>query len=135
MKYLLDTNICIYIIKNSPASVIKKFQSLSIGDIGISSITLAELEYGVAKSIHKAKNQEALNNFILPLEILHFDELAAQAYGEIRNELEKKGKIIGSMDLMIAAHALALNVTLITNNEKEFNRIKHLQTENWVSSN
>ncbi len=135
MKYLLDTNICIYIIKNSPSSVIKKFQSLLIGDVGISSITLAELEYGVAKSAHKTKNQEALNSFILPLEILDFDADAASAYGRIRADLESTGKPIGSMDMMIAAHALSLNVILVTNNQSEFVRISNLQLENWVSPN
>ncbi|MFI4937639.1 MAG: type II toxin-antitoxin system VapC family toxin [Candidatus Berkiellales bacterium] len=134
MKYLLDTNICIYIIKKSPASVIKKFHSLAIGDIGISTVTLAELEYGVAKSAYKHKNQEALINFVIPLEILDFDANAASTYGKIRAELERTGKPIGSMDMMIAAHALAMNVVLVTNNEKEFVRIKGIQLENWVSS-
>lgn len=135
MKFLLDTNICIYIIKHSPPSVIKKFQSLIIGDIGISSITLAELEYGVAKSDHKAKNEEALSNFIMPLEVLEFDPMAASVYGKIRAELEKNGNKIGSMDMLIAAHALSMNVILVTNNEKEFVRIKNLQIENWVTPN
>lgn len=133
MKYLLDTNICIYIIKHSPPSVIKKFHSLIIGDIGISSITLAELEYGVAKSAHKAKNEEALSNFIMPLEIMEFDSTAASVYGKIRADLENNGNIIGSMDMLIAAHALSINVVLVTNNEKEFSRIKNLQIENWVT--
>lgn len=132
MKYLLDTNICIYIIKNSPRSVIDKFHALRIGDLGISSITLAELEYGVSKSTHKAKNQEALYKFITPLEILHFDSLAAQFYGHVRADLERQGKPIGSMDMMIAAHALSLNTILITNNVKEFTRVKSLHVENWV---
>lgn len=133
MKYLLDTNICIYLIKNSPSSVINKFRSLKIGDIGISTITLAELEYGVAKSSHQAKNQEALTQFILPLEILPFGSLAAEYYGELRTDLERLGKPIGSMDMMIAAHALAASAILVTNNEKEFARVKSLQIENWVS--
>lgn len=133
MIYMLDTNICIYIIKNSPRSVIEKFHSLQMGDIGISSITLAELEYGVAKSAHTVKNQEALTKFIFPLDICDFDSKAAEIYGNIRVNLEKKGKSIGSMDMLIAAHAISLDVRLITNNEKEFNRIKHLQLENWVN--
>lgn len=132
MKFLIDTNICIYIIKNSPHSVIEKFHSLKIGDIGISSITLAELEYGVSKSAHQAKNQDALYQFIMPLEILPFDSLAAKFYGQVRADLEQRGKPIGSMDMMIAAHALSLNVTLVTNNEKEFTHVKNLHVENWV---
>ena len=134
MKYLLDTNICIYIIKNSPSSVIEKFHSLTIGDLGVSSITLAELEYGVSKSVHKMKNQAALYQFISPLEILDFDTLAAQAYGQIRVDLEQQGKLIGSMDMLIAAHALSLKITLVTNNVKEFNRIPNLLVENWVAA-
>lgn len=133
MKYLLDTNICIYIIKTSPPSVIEKFHSLKVGDIGVSSITLAELEYGVSKSAYKAKNQEALNQFIIPLEVLSFDCLAAKSYGEIRSALEQRGKTIGSMDMMIAAHALSQDIILVTNDEKEFSRIHGLKVENWVS--
>lgn len=132
MKFLLDTNICIYLIRNSPSPVLKRFQSIEIGDVGISTITLAELEYGVAKSAYKTKNEEALSNFILPLEILDFDAQAASVYGEIRIELERVGKPFGAMDMMIAAHALSLNVVLVTNNEKEFKRVKGLQLENWV---
>lgn len=133
MIYMLDTNICIYIIKHSPSSVIKKFHSLKMGDIGISSITLAELQYGVAKSTQKTKNYEALSKFISPLEISKFSAEAAEAYGHIRVDLEAKGKPIGPMDLLIAAHALSLDVMLVTHNEKEFKRIKHLRTENWVN--
>jgi len=106
MKYLLDTNICIYLIKQNPAKVLKHFKSHAIGDIGISSITLAELRYGVSKSQHIEKNQQALNEFILPLEIADFDEKAAQEYGAIRAELERAGKPIGSMDMLIGAHAI-----------------------------
>ncbi|MGD9591488.1 MAG: type II toxin-antitoxin system VapC family toxin [Candidatus Berkiella sp.] len=135
MKYLLDTNICIYIIKLSPPLVIKKFHSLIIGDIGISTITLSELEYGVAKSSHKTKNEEALSQFIMPLEILEFDMAAASLYGKLRADLENNGKPIGAMDMLIAAHALSMNVTLVTNNEKEFMRIKNLKIENWVTPN
>lgn len=135
MKYLLDTDICIYIIKNAPISVLKKFESLTIGDVGISSITLSELEYGVAKSSHKTKNQDALEQFITPLEIIEFDYLAAKAYGKLRAELEKSGKLIGAMDMLIAAQAIALNVILITNNQNEFKRVTNLQIENWATQN
>ena len=131
MKYMLDTNICIYLIKQNPAKVIKHFKSHAIGDIGISSITLAELRYGVSKSQHVEKNQQALDEFILSLEIVDFDEKAAQEYGSIRAELERAGKPIGSMDMLIGAHAHALGVTLVTNNTKEFKQIKSLKIADW----
>jgi tRNA(fMet)-specific endonuclease VapC len=131
MKYMLDTNICIYLIKQNPAKVIKHFKSHAIGDIGISSITLAELRCGVSKSQHIEKNQQALDEFILPLEIADFDEKAALEYGSIRAELERAGKPIGSMDMPIGAHAYALGVTLVTNNTKEFNKIKNLKIADW----
>lgn len=132
MKLLLDTNICIYIIKRKPLKVLQKFNQYNIGDIGISSITVAELEFGVQKSNFPAKNQQALTQFLLPLSITAFDEAAATVYGEIRANLEKKGTPIGSLDTLIAAHALSLEVTLITNNEKEFNRVPNLKLENWL---
>ncbi len=134
MKYMLDTNICIYIIKKQPESVLKKFKSFNVGDICISSVTLAELMYGVEKSHHPQKNKNALEEFILPLEIVPFDDMAAYHYGHIRAYLEKKGKSIGPLDLMIAAHAECLNSILVTNNKKEFSRIPKLNIENWIDS-
>lgn len=134
MKYLLDTNICIHIIKRHPQSVLKRFQLLKFGDVGISSVTLAELEYGIAKSQRRTQNKGALEQFLIPLEILPFDDLAAEAYGVIRFELEKKGIPIGPLDLMIAAHAYSANLVLVTNNLKEFERIPNLAVENWVSN-
>jgi tRNA(fMet)-specific endonuclease VapC len=131
MKYMLDTNICIYLIKHNPAKVIKHFKSHAIGDIGISSITLAELRYAVSKSQHVEKNQQALDEFILSLEIADFDEKAAQEYGAIRAELERAGKPVGSMDMLIGAHAHALGATLVTNNTKEFKQIKNLKLVDW----
>ncbi len=133
MKYMLDTNICIYIIKKHPASVLKKFTTFKVGDIGISSITFAELMYGVQKSHHQQKNQAALQEFTSPLEIMSFDENAAANYGYIRAYLEKKDLPIGSLDMMIAAHAQCLGSVLVTNNEKEFSRIPKLKIENWHS--
>lgn len=132
MKYMLDTNICIYIIKKHPPNVLKKFSHFQPGDIFLSSITLSELNYGVQKSQHVEKNKSALSNFILPLEILAFDSDAADHYGDIRALLEKKGTPIGALDLMIAAHAKSVRATLITNNEKEFSRIPGLKISNWV---
>lgn len=131
MKYMLDTNICIYLIKQKPPKVLKHFKAHAVGDIGISSITLAELRYGVSKSQYVEKNRQALDEFILPLEIADFDEKAAEEYGTIRADLEKTGKPIGSMDMLIGAHALALGATLVTNNTKEFKQIKSLKIVDW----
>ena len=131
MKYMLDTNICIYIIKQKPLKVLKHFRRQAVGDIGISSITLAELRYGVSKSLHVEKNRLALDEFVLPLEIADFAEREAGEYGVLRAELEKAGKPIGSMDMLISAHALALGVTLITNNTKEFRQVKDLIIADW----
>ena len=131
MKYMLDTNICIYLIKHHPAKVIRHFRSHAVGDIGISSITLAELRYGVSKSQHVEKNQQALDEFVLSLEIADFDEKAAGEYGAIRAELERAGKPVGSMDMLIGAHAHALGATLVTHNTKEFKQIKNLKIADW----
>ncbi|MGB6296643.1 MAG: type II toxin-antitoxin system VapC family toxin [Rivularia sp. (in: cyanobacteria)] len=135
MKFLLDTNTCIYIIKNKPPQVLQKFQTLNISDIGISSITVAELEYGVYKSQRQEKNKLALTQFLIPLEIVSFDEISTQLYGQIRAELEKKGTVIGAMDMLIASQAMSLGLTLVTNNIKEFSRIPGLVLENWVENN
>ncbi len=132
MKYLLDTNICIYIIKNKPTQVFEKFLKLEFGSVGISSITLAELNYGMAKSVHIEKNQEALLKFLTPIEILDFNFEAAEEYGKIRSNLEKKGMPIDPLDLLIAAHARSLNIVLVTNNENEFSRVTGLKIENWT---
>lgn len=133
MKFLLDTNICIYLIKQKPPEVLQKFNSYQIGDIGISSITVAELKFGVQKSQFPNKNNQALEKFLLPLQIVDFDRAAADTYGVIRAMLEKQGTPIGSLDTLIAAHALSLEVILITNNEKEFSRVPNLKLDNWVS--
>lgn len=132
MKLMLDTNICIYLIKQRPEIVLKRFLDYQLGEIGISSVTLAELRYGVAKSRHRRENANALDEFIIPLEIAPFDEAAAQAYGDIRAALEKSGTPIGSMDMMIAAHAVAMGVTLVTNNTREFSRVPNLCVVDWT---
>lgn len=134
MKYMLDTNICIYIIKKHPDTVLKKLVSLELGDICISSITLAELQYGVQNSHHQQKNKIALNEFISPFVIMPFEENAASHYGYIRTYLEKKGTPIGPLDQMIAGHAQSLNSILVTNNTKEFSRVPKLKIEDWVHS-
>lgn len=133
MKLMLDTNICIAIIKQQRADVLEKLNAYQIGDICISSVTLAELRYGVAKSLFKAKNQSALDEFILPLEVADFNEAASAVYGTLRADLEAKGTPIGALDTMIGAHALSLGVTLVTNNTKEFNRIVGLKIVDWLA--
>lgn len=133
MKVLLDTNICIYIIKQQPPAVLERFAGFAVGDVGISVVTLAELEYGVSKSRDVKRNRHALEQFIEPLEVVRFDRDAAVIYGTIRVALAQKGQPIGSMDLLIAAHARSLNVCLVTNNESEFKRVPGLRIENWVS--
>lgn len=132
MIYMLDTNICIYIIRKKPVHVFERFQQQDIGNISISSITLAELEFGIEKSSKKDQNRIALAEFLAPIEILPFHDSAARIYGIIRNELQSKGALIGPYDLLIAAHAIACNATLITNNMKEFIKIPNLLCENWV---
>lgn len=132
MKYMLDTNICIYIIKRKPQVVIERFLRTEISQIGISSITLSELMYGVSKSSKPEQNQMALTQFMAPLEILPYGDDVAQYYGDIRVHLEKQGTPIGSLDMLIAAHALSAACTLITNNEKEFIRVPNLKIENWI---
>lgn len=129
---MLDTNICIYIIKEKPIKVFQTFKSLNVGDVCISSITLAELQYGVYKSQHQERNKIALVNFLAPIEILPFSGKAASLYGEIRAALEKKGQLVGAYDLLIAAHALSENLVLISNNTKEFSKIPKLHLQNWT---
>ncbi len=129
---MLDTNICIYLIKNNPLHVREKFEMLKPGDVLLSSIVLAELMYGIAKSRKKKRNLAALEMFLMPLEVVEFNANAAEIYGDIRAGLECVGKIIGGNDLLIAAHALSLDVTLVSNNTKEFSRVAGLQLENWV---
>ncbi|QNB47660.1 PIN domain-containing protein [Thermanaerosceptrum fracticalcis] len=132
MRYMLDTNICIYIIKKKPVQVFQIFNALKVGDVCISSITLAELQYGVYKSQFPERNKLALVNFLAPITILPFSDRASVLYGHIRAGLEKRGQIIGAYDLMIAAHALSEDLILVTNNTKEFSRIPNLPLKNWA---
>jgi tRNA(fMet)-specific endonuclease VapC len=134
IAFLLDTNICIYIIKQNQPSVFERFKSLSLGSVGISAITAAELQFGINKSLWPEKNRAALEQFLIPLEIIDFDYEAAIHYGELRSTLEKSGKPIGPLDMLIGAHARSLNVTLVTNNLKEFVRIPGLKLENWAAT-
>ena len=133
MKWMLDTNVCIAIIRRQPESALKRLRGKAIGQVGISSITLAELEFGAAKSQRSEQSRLALAEFLLPLEIVPFDDAAAAAYGVLRAALEKKGKPIGPLDTLIAAHAIALATVLVTNNTREFARVPGLSVEDWVA--
>ena len=132
MKIMLDTNICIYLIKKQPPSVLERFSTFPVGAIGISIVTLAELHYGVEKSRHQARNRTALDQFIAPLEVAEFDREASHVYGRLRAVLEETGTLVGGMDLLIAAHAVSLGTKLVTNNVLEFRRIPGLRVENWA---
>ena len=132
-KVMLDTNICIYLIKNKPIEVKEKFNDYEVGEICISSITVSKLYYGVYKSQMIEKNLQALALFLAPLNIVDYNEKASIEYGKIRAGLESAGKVIGSLDTLIAAHALSLGVTLVTNNTKEFERVNGLKLENWIT--
>jgi tRNA(fMet)-specific endonuclease VapC len=132
VNYLLDTNICIYIIKTRPRAVLATFEAHDVGEIGLSSITAAELHYGVAKSQYPRRNQDALEQFLAPLVIADFDVAAAEHYGRIRAALERRGTPIGPLDTLIAAQALSLDVILVTNNVREFSGIPALRVENWA---
>jgi tRNA(fMet)-specific endonuclease VapC len=132
MRYLLDTDLCVHLIRYKPAQLLRKLTSLLAGDVGVSSITVAELHYGVQKSSRPRENAEALAMFLLPLVVANFDYQAAEAYGQIRAHLETTGKPIGPLDTLIAAHAVSLGVTLVTNNAGEFARVPQLHLENWL---
>jgi tRNA(fMet)-specific endonuclease VapC len=132
MNYLIDTNICIYILNKKPKSVLDRFESFSMENICVSSITVAELEFGAKKSKRRKENLERLEFFLFPFEILPFNDNSATFYGDIRSKLEREGHVIGQLDMLIAAQALENNLILVTNNQKEFSRISNLQLDNWV---
>lgn len=132
MKYMLDTNICIYAIKHKPEIVIKRFLAHNPDEMCISAITYGELMHGVEKSQSTEKNRIALALFLSPITILEFGAEAAEEYGRIRADLEKKGTPIGSMDLLIAAHAKAEQLIIVTNNTREFKRVEGLPVEDWT---
>lgn len=131
VRYLLDTNICIYVINHRPAAVLARFLAHEIDGLGISAITASELYWGVCKS-GSVRNQTALDRFLSPLAVLDYDQAAARKYGELRAYLDKQGTPIGPLDQQIAAHALTLGLTLVTNNLREFERVPGLVVENWV---
>ena len=132
MKYMLDTNICIYAIKKKPPAVIRRILATNPEQLCISSITYAELMYGAEKSQWKERSRTALALMMASITILNFDGKAAEMYGMIRAELEARGTPIGSMDMLIAAHAMAEELTVVTNNIREFSRIEELRVEDWT---
>jgi tRNA(fMet)-specific endonuclease VapC len=130
--FLLDTNICIYIIKEKPRQVLEKFEQIDPSALGISVITLAELEYGAAKSANPQKNYQVIEDFATYLDVFNWDPGVSRIYAEVRAALELKGTPIGVLDTQIAAHCLSLDRVLVTNNVREFERISDLKIENWV---
>ena len=132
MRYMLDTNICIYAIKHKPEQVIQKLKMHDPSEVCVSSVTYAELIHGVEKSAAVEKNRLSLSVLLANIEILDFDAAAADSYGKIRADLEKKGTPIGPLDMMIAGHALSLGYVIVTNNVREFARVENLKIENWA---
>jgi tRNA(fMet)-specific endonuclease VapC len=129
---MLDTDTCIALIRRQPRELIRRLQAKAVGDVGISSITLAELRHGVAKSSRIEQNRVALDQFLMPLDIAAFEELAADSHGSLRATLETAGKPIGPLDTLIAGHALSINVVLVTRNVAEFRRAPGLRIEDWL---
>lgn len=130
---MLDTNICVELIRGRASRVFQRLRQHRVDEVALSSITLAEMHYGVAKSARPARHAVLLAEFCAPLAILPFDNQAAEVYGQMRIVLEREGAPIGPLDTLIAAHALSLGVTLITNNEREFRRVADLRVENWLT--
>lgn len=128
---MLDTNICVFIIRNRSTAIRKKFDSFNVGDLVVSSITKAELRYGAEKSADPTKNHAGLDKLFVSLPVVPFGSGATRHYGEIRQTLESSGKTIGPLDLLIAAHARSLNLTVVTNNLGEFSRVPNLNAEDW----
>lgn len=134
MTHMLDTNVCIDVIRRRSRSLVDRIRTHEVDDIAISAITLSELQHGVAKSESPDRNRVALLEFLVPFSVLPYDDTAARVYGEIRAQLEKQGTPIGPMDILIAAHALSRGLTLVTNNEQEFRRVPRLSIDNWKAS-
>jgi tRNA(fMet)-specific endonuclease VapC len=134
MRWMLDTDVCIALIKQRHDRLLRKLHSKSIGQVGLSSITLSELSYGVAKSSRPQENQVALDAFLLPFDVAPFDSAAAAESGAVRAQLQSTGKPIGPLDTLIAGHAKSLDVILVTHNTQEFSRVPHLRLEDWLAS-
>ena len=132
MRYMLDTNICIYIMKRKPPEVHRRLRDVPVGEVGISAVVLAELRFGVQRSGQRERSEAALEDFLAFMVVDDWPEEAAEDYAQIRAGLEQDGAPIGGNDLLIAAHARALDITLVTNNRREFDRVPGLQVENWM---
>jgi tRNA(fMet)-specific endonuclease VapC len=133
LSHFLDTNTCIYLIRQRPAGALQRFEEFEVGEIGVSAITVSELRYGAEKSSRPEQNAQALERFLLPIEIMDFSAEAAKEYGRIRANLEKQGTPIGPLDTLIAAHVRSLDATLVTNNTREFERVQGLRLEDWAA--
>lgn len=132
MRWMLDTDTCIALIKRQPETAIRKLRGKPTGQVGISSITLAELAFGASKSSRPKDSHAALGEFLLPLDVAQFDELAAMHYGDVRAALAKAGTPIGPLDTLIAAHAVSLDAILVTHNTREFSRVRDLRIDDWL---
>ncbi len=132
LRYLLDTNICIYVAKHRPDSVLRRFRRLKVGEVAMSVITYGELYYGASKSKRRDEAQKTIGELASMIPVLPLATQVGEQYGVVRSELERAGRPIGNNDLWIAAHALTLGVALVTNNAREFKRIRGLEVENWV---
>lgn len=132
MRFMLDTNACVELIRQRSDRMLRKIQRLRPDDVSVSSVTLSELEYGAAKSADPERNRLALAAFMTPLNILAYDDAVAPVYGRVRAALERAGTPIGPLDTMIAAHALSLGLTIVTANEDEFRRVPGLKVQNWA---
>jgi tRNA(fMet)-specific endonuclease VapC len=134
LSRLLDTNTCIYLIRRRPKEALQRFERFEVGEVGVSVITVSELRYGVEKNTRPEQNLRALEQFLLPLEVQDFGPEATVSYGRVRASLEERDMPIGPLDTLIAAHALSLGATLVTNNSREFERVSGLQIEDWTAS-
>lgn len=132
-SYLLDTNLCIALIRKKPESALRMLVEHPVTDVAVSIVTVAELEYGVVKSRQPKLNRVKLDGFLQPLQVLLFDDAAALAYGEARAKLEARGEVIGPLDMLLAGHALSLDLTVVTNNTREFTRVDGLKVEDWTA--
>jgi len=132
MRVLLDTDVCIYAINRRAPGPLERLRAYSLGDVGISAITYAELRFGVENSAGTEENLERLERFVLPLEAVPFDAEAGRWYGRVRTQMQRAGLPIGGNDFLLAAHALSLGVTLVTGNVHEFERVKGLHVERWA---
>lgn len=132
MMYLLDTNICIYLINRRPAYVVERIKRLKPNQVKLSAVSMGELEYGASKSNFREKNRNALIDFASGFEIIAFTDMDAEVYGVVRSDLEKRGIVIGPYDMQIAAQAISRRLVLVTNNVREFSRVKNLKIENWL---